>query len=113
MYDSQVFKESAKMNPPRTNAFKNNVGEEEYEDILKMGCVERELWMYRMMPESVNCGAGDKILSTEGSCNLCGAKVDYTKFWSQSQRLADGKNDWLGFCQIGSLRASSQEKPDM
>ena len=45
MYDSQVFKESAKMNPPRTNAFKNKVGEEECEDILKMGCVERELWM--------------------------------------------------------------------
>ena len=39
MYDSQVFKESAKMNSPRTNAFKNKVGEEEYKDILKIGCV--------------------------------------------------------------------------
>ena len=63
--------------------------------------------------ESVNCEAGDKILSTEGSCNLCGAKVNYTKFWSQSQRLADGKNDWLSFCQTGSLRAGSQEKPNV
>ena len=63
--------------------------------------------------ESVNCGAGDKILSTEGSCNLCGEKVDYTKSWSQSQWLADGKNDWLGFCQTGSLRAGSQEKSNV
>ena len=47
MYDSQVIKESAKMNPPRTNAFKNKVWEE-CEDILKMGCVERELWMCRI-----------------------------------------------------------------
>ena len=36
------------MNTPRTNAFKNKVGEEECEDILKMGCVERELWMCRI-----------------------------------------------------------------
>ena len=41
--------------------------------------------------ESVNCEAGEKILRTEGSCNFCGAKVAYTKFWSPSQRLADGK----------------------
>ena len=63
--------------------------------------------------EPVNYGAGDKILITEGSCTLCGAKVDYAKFWSQSQRLADRKNDWLGFCQTGSLRVGSQEKPNM
>ena len=30
--------------------------------------------------EPVNYGAGDKILSTEGSCTLCGAKVDYENF---------------------------------
>ena len=104
MHDSQVFKESAKMNSPRTNAFKNKVGEEECEDILKMGCVERELWLRRVS----QLRSSDKILSTEGSCNFFGAKVDYTKFWSQSQRLADGKNDWLGLCQTGSL--GSQEK---
>ena len=48
MYDSQVFNESAKMNPPRTNAFRNKVGQEECEDILKMGCVVRELWTCRI-----------------------------------------------------------------